>query len=109
MDTLAPCEAAPEHGALRGAGREAEELEAALGIPVLRHGQKKPAGNAAEAEAHFGCALGLPCAHSLGCRSMVSPVPCGSVARLLRARFACDWSCIDVVLCQQLGSWASMS
>ena len=38
------------------AGREAEAVEAALGVPVLRHTQKKPAGTAAEAEAHFGCA-----------------------------------------------------
>lgn len=37
-------------------GREAEAVEAALGVPVLRHTQKKPAGTAAEAEAHFGCA-----------------------------------------------------
>lgn len=50
------CGAGPEQGAVRGAGREAEALEAALSIPVLRHAQKKPAGDAAEAEAHFGCA-----------------------------------------------------
>ncbi|KAK9832040.1 hypothetical protein WJX81_001093 [Elliptochloris bilobata] len=36
-------------------GSEAEALEAALGIPVLRHAEKKPAGSAVEAEAHFGC------------------------------------------------------
>lgn len=36
-------------------GEEAVRLEAALGIPVLRHKDKKPAGGAAELEAHFGC------------------------------------------------------
>ncbi|KXZ50576.1 hypothetical protein GPECTOR_16g751 [Gonium pectorale] len=36
-------------------GKEAEQLEAALGIPVLRHTEKKPSGGSAELEAHFGC------------------------------------------------------
>ncbi|KAG2422414.1 hypothetical protein HXX76_016059 [Chlamydomonas incerta] len=37
-------------------GKEAAALEAALGIPVLRHADKKPGGGCAELEAHFGCA-----------------------------------------------------
>lgn len=36
-------------------GEEAAGLEAALGIPVLRHKEKKPAGGNAELCAHFGC------------------------------------------------------
>ncbi|GLC42384.1 Phosphatidylglycerophosphate phosphatase 1, chloroplastic [Pleodorina starrii] len=36
-------------------GAEARQLEAALGIPVLRHADKKPGGGSAELEAHFGC------------------------------------------------------
>lgn len=36
-------------------GKEAEELEKAFGIPVLRHTEKKPAGGCADMEAHFGC------------------------------------------------------
>ncbi len=39
-----------------GAGKEAAALEAALGIPVLRHADKKPSGGSAELAAHFGCA-----------------------------------------------------
>jgi hypothetical protein len=35
-------------------GEEAEKLEAALGIPVLRHTEKKPAGEAGTLEKHFG-------------------------------------------------------
>lgn len=37
------------------AGKEARELEAALGVPVLRHREKKPGGGSGELEAHFGC------------------------------------------------------
>ncbi|EFJ47663.1 hypothetical protein VOLCADRAFT_104984 [Volvox carteri f. nagariensis] len=36
-------------------GAEAQQLEAALGIPVLRHTEKKPGGGCAELESHFGC------------------------------------------------------
>lgn len=36
-------------------GNEAAALEAALGIPVLRHREKKPAGGSQDMEAHFGC------------------------------------------------------
>ncbi|GIL60325.1 hypothetical protein Vafri_14955 [Volvox africanus] len=36
-------------------GAEARQLEAALGIPVLRHEDKKPGGGCTELEAHFGC------------------------------------------------------
>ncbi|CAL8462434.1 g1967 [Coccomyxa elongata] len=36
-------------------GKQADALEVALGIPVLRHREKKPAGAAADLEAHFGC------------------------------------------------------
>ncbi|KAG2488107.1 hypothetical protein HYH03_013256 [Edaphochlamys debaryana] len=36
-------------------GKEAAALEAALGIPVLRHADKKPGGGCTELEAHFGC------------------------------------------------------
>jgi phosphatidylglycerophosphatase GEP4 len=36
------------------AGEEAAALEAALGIPVLRHRDKKPAGGCAELEQLFG-------------------------------------------------------
>ncbi|PSC70629.1 HAD-superfamily [Micractinium conductrix] len=36
-------------------GKEAEHLEAALGIPVLRHREKKPAGGSEDMERHFGC------------------------------------------------------
>jgi Mitochondrial PGP phosphatase len=35
-------------------GKEAERLEALLGIPVLRHAFKKPAGGRADIENHFG-------------------------------------------------------
>ena len=37
------------------AGEVAARLEQELGIPVLRHAEKKPAGSAAELEAFFGC------------------------------------------------------
>lgn len=30
-------------------------MEGELGIPVLRHSEKKPAGGAADLEAYFGC------------------------------------------------------
>ena len=36
------------------AGTEAAELESALGIPVLRHREKKPAGGSDDMERHFG-------------------------------------------------------
>lgn len=36
-------------------GVEAEQLESDLGIPVLRHREKKPAGGCGELEDHFGC------------------------------------------------------
>lgn len=36
-------------------GREAAALEAALGIPVLRHEDKKPSGGSADLEKFFGC------------------------------------------------------
>lgn len=38
-------------------GVEAATLEAALGVPVLRHKQKKPAGGAEDVEKHFGCVM----------------------------------------------------
>ena len=76
------CKAGLEQGAVGGAGREAEALEAALGIPVLRHAQKKPAGDAAEAEAHFGCAR-------------VDGVMI-AVARLLRVRLAHMSCCVHL-------------
>lgn len=38
------------------AGTEAAALEAALGVAVLRHKEKKPAGGKEDMEAHFGCA-----------------------------------------------------
>lgn len=41
------------------AGKEAAALEAALGIPVLRHREKKPAGGSEDMEAHFGWVDGL--------------------------------------------------
>ncbi|KAL6570832.1 hypothetical protein OROGR_000382 [Orobanche gracilis] len=37
------------------AGRKAEALENAIGIKVIRHRVKKPAGTAEEIERHFGC------------------------------------------------------
>ncbi|GFP87883.1 probable phosphatidylglycerophosphatase mitochondrial [Phtheirospermum japonicum] len=36
-------------------GRKAGALEDAIGIKVIRHGVKKPAGAAEEIESHFGC------------------------------------------------------
>lgn len=36
------------------AGKEAEAIEEALGIPVIRHHDKKPAGGAEDIEKHFG-------------------------------------------------------
>lgn len=39
----------------RRSGAEARQMEEALGIPVLRHVDKKPGGGSAELEAHFGC------------------------------------------------------
>lgn len=36
-------------------GTEAAALEAALGVPVLRHREKKPAGGPEDVERHFGC------------------------------------------------------
>ncbi|GAQ83869.1 hypothetical protein KFL_001660060 [Klebsormidium nitens] len=36
-------------------GKEASLLEQKLGIPVLRHGAKKPAGSSDPLTAHFGC------------------------------------------------------
>jgi phosphatidylglycerophosphatase GEP4 len=36
-------------------GRVAAKLEAELGIPVLRHSEKKPAGGPEDLEKHFGC------------------------------------------------------
>ena len=38
-------------------GVEAEALEAALGVAVLRHKEKKPAGGPEDVEKHFGYAL----------------------------------------------------
>ena len=35
-------------------GSEAAALEEALGVPVLRHREKKPAGGGEDMEAHFG-------------------------------------------------------
>jgi phosphatidylglycerophosphatase GEP4 len=35
-------------------GEEARALEAALGVPVMRHKQKKPSGGPEDLEAHFG-------------------------------------------------------
>lgn len=40
------------------AGEEAAALEAALGISVLRHTQKKPAGDCIELEQRFGWVAG---------------------------------------------------
>lgn len=48
------------------AGEVADKLEAALGIPVLRHTEKKPAGGPQDLERHFGRAPatgGLPLLH----------------------------------------------
>ncbi|XP_052178796.1 phosphatidylglycerophosphate phosphatase 1, chloroplastic/mitochondrial [Diospyros lotus] len=36
-------------------GRKARALERSIGIKVIRHGVKKPAGTAEEIEKHFGC------------------------------------------------------
>ncbi|KAI7738496.1 hypothetical protein M8C21_003585, partial [Ambrosia artemisiifolia] len=36
-------------------GRKARALEFAIGIRVIRHKMKKPAGSAEEVERHFGC------------------------------------------------------
>ncbi|CAM6095941.1 unnamed protein product [Calypogeia fissa] len=36
-------------------GAEAKLVESRLGIPVIRHGQKKPAGNALAVSNYFGC------------------------------------------------------
>ena len=36
-------------------GKEAEKMEDALGLVVLRHGEKKPGGGAGDVEAYFGC------------------------------------------------------
>lgn len=36
-------------------GKEAEKMENALGLVVLRHGEKKPGGGAGDVEAYFGC------------------------------------------------------
>lgn len=36
-------------------GEEAARLEEAMGVRVLRHAEKKPAGGAEEVEGHFGC------------------------------------------------------
>jgi hypothetical protein len=48
-------EAAAERCAAVCTGHEAAQLEAALGMAVIRHTDKKPAGEAAEVAAHFGC------------------------------------------------------
>lgn len=40
------------------AGTEAQALERALGVSVVRHTEKKPAGGAAELESHFAARLG---------------------------------------------------
>lgn len=40
---------------VRCTGTVAEKLEKELGIPVLRHTEKKPAGSAEDLEKHFGC------------------------------------------------------
>lgn len=37
------------------AGHEAGQLEASLGLAVIRHSEKKPGGGGAEVAAHFGC------------------------------------------------------
>lgn len=42
-------------GFFASTGEEAAQLEATLGIPVVRHRHKKPAGSAEELERHFGC------------------------------------------------------
>eukprot|EP00850_Spirogloea_muscicola_P017488 SM000151S01476 [mRNA] locus=s151:48055:49797:- [translate_table: standard] len=36
-------------------GRDAQALEALLGLPVIRHESKKPAGDAGDLEKHFNC------------------------------------------------------
>ncbi|KAK9867335.1 hypothetical protein WJX84_001695 [Apatococcus fuscideae] len=36
-------------------GKEAAAVEAALGVPVLRHSEKKPGGSAASLTSYFGC------------------------------------------------------
>jgi hypothetical protein len=56
---LIPAAAAGEGGTVHQhacfcAGKEAAQLEAAFGIPVLRHQDKKPAGGCTELEQHFG-------------------------------------------------------
>lgn len=39
------------------AGHEANMLEEKLGVPVLRHREKKPAGGPEDLENHFGCSV----------------------------------------------------
>jgi Mitochondrial PGP phosphatase len=39
------------------AGHVAEKLEKDLGVPVLRHSEKKPAGGPEDLERHFGWAV----------------------------------------------------
>lgn len=38
-------------------GEEASALESALGVTVMRHKKKKPAGDAEDIEKHFGCEI----------------------------------------------------
>ncbi len=45
------------------AGEEAASMEKALGIRVVRHITKKPAGDAVDLEKHFR--LGLPLSHNI--------------------------------------------
>ena len=53
------------------AGREAYALEQKLGIPVLRHSEKKPAGGARGLEEHFGYDLKTATALNAGRYGMV--------------------------------------
>lgn len=46
----------PSASPLLNVGEEARSLEQKLGIPVLRHSEKKPAGGTASLEDHFGYA-----------------------------------------------------
>ena len=87
-DALSPCLCELLQVAGHDAGEEADRLDAGLGIPVLRHTEKKPAGGAGSLEKHFGCAAACPCLpqalqRPAGALCVQHPVPSLAVQRTI--------------------------
>ena len=70
----------------------AARVERELGIPVLRHSEKKPAGSAADLEAFFGCV------HVCSLLSSFSVQKCRLLPLVMPARGQPFVSCVLIVL-----------